>query len=158
MGSSASPFVAASVANIQGIAIKQFGSPITPLQVRTLLKDTGLPQLGGGGNIGPLVNLDLAIESLLDIESPTGSPTRSPTSSPTSGDGFVRISAFEAKQKKRKNYKLKTRLKFAVKNENGEKAYGAVLNTYAFATGTGLDIVEMDTCTTNLKGRCIVKL
>ena len=55
--SSASPFVAAAAANIQGIAMKRFGYPLDPRVVRKLLTDTGLPQLGEGGfRIGPLVN------------------------------------------------------------------------------------------------------
>jgi len=78
--SSASPFVAASVANIQGIAIQEFGVPLDPLEVRALLTDTGLPQQGAGGNIGPLVNLANAINSLFTPTSPTTDP---PTQSPT---------------------------------------------------------------------------
>lgn len=37
----ASPFVAAAAANIQGIAMKAFGSPLDPLVIRKLLTDTG---------------------------------------------------------------------------------------------------------------------
>lgn len=53
--------------------MKRFGAPLDPLELRALLTNTGLPQVGGGGNIGPLVNLGLAIDSLI------GAPTRSPT-------------------------------------------------------------------------------
>ena len=76
--SSAGPFVAAAVANIQGIAMKRFGFPLDPEVVRKLLTDTGLPQLGEGGRIGPLVNLRNAIEKLLDGEI-TSRPTRKPS-------------------------------------------------------------------------------
>jgi len=76
--SSASPFVAAAAANIQGIAMKRFGFPLDPRVVRKLLTDTGLPQLGEGGLIGPLVNLRNAIDKLLDGEI-TSRPTRAPT-------------------------------------------------------------------------------
>ena len=78
--SSASPFVAAAAANIQGIAMKRFGFPLDPRVVRKLLTDTGLPQLGNleVGRIGPLVNLRNAIDKLLDGEI-TSRPTRTPT-------------------------------------------------------------------------------
>ena len=76
--SGASPFVAAAAANIQGIAMKRFGFPLDPRVVRKLLTDTGLPQLGEGGRIGPLVNLRNAIDKLLDGEI-TSRPTRTPT-------------------------------------------------------------------------------
>lgn len=78
--SSASPIVAATAANIQGIALQEFGSPLDPLELRTLLTDSGLPQQGSGGNIGPLVNLGFAIDSLLIPSPPTTNP---PTSPPT---------------------------------------------------------------------------
>ncbi len=57
--SSASPFVAAAVANIQGIAMYRYGSPLEPKEVRKLLTETGLSQEGldSGKNIGPLINL-----------------------------------------------------------------------------------------------------
>ncbi len=73
--SSASPFVAAAAANIQGIAMRRFGFPLDPRVVRKLLTDTGLPQLGQDGKIGPLVNLRNAI-NLLIASRPTRSPTR----------------------------------------------------------------------------------
>jgi len=81
--SSASPIVAAAAANIQGIAIQKFGAPLDPIDLRALLRDTGLPQLGGGGNIGPLVNLGSAIDALMARTTPTTSPTASPTKAPT---------------------------------------------------------------------------
>lgn len=64
--SSASPIVAGAVANIQGIAMRAFGAPLTPLEVRDLLKRTGTPQAGSDQdqNIGPLVNLKSAIQEM----------------------------------------------------------------------------------------------
>lgn len=64
--SSASPFVAGVVANIQGIATKAFGAPLEPREVRDLLKQTGTPQAGYDTdmNIGPLVNLKSAIQEM----------------------------------------------------------------------------------------------
>ena len=65
--SSASPFFAAAAANIQGIAMKYFGSPLEPKAVRKRLTETGLSQTGSStdGRIGPLVNLRNAIDKLL---------------------------------------------------------------------------------------------
>lgn len=72
--SSASPMVAAAVANLQGIAIKKFGGPLSPLLIRQLLRDTGLLQLGDTSQrIGPLVSLRAAIDSLLSV-APTPPP------------------------------------------------------------------------------------
>ncbi|MBC7840424.1 MAG: S8 family serine peptidase, partial [Nitrospiraceae bacterium] len=44
--SSAAAIVAGAVANLQGIALAQSGVPLPPLQIRTLLVQTGSPQLG----------------------------------------------------------------------------------------------------------------
>ena len=78
--SGGSPFVAAAVANIQGIAMKIFGFPLEPKEVRKLLTDTGLPQedSDNDGEIGPLVNLRNAIDKLSD-----GNITAKPTAAPT---------------------------------------------------------------------------
>ena len=82
--SSASAMVAAAAANIQGIAMQAFGTPLMPQEVRKLLSDTGLPQLGDTSKqIGPLVNLRLAIDKLLGTSQPTHLPTQLPTASPT---------------------------------------------------------------------------
>ena len=64
--SSASPIVAATVAYIQGIAMKNFGSPLEPKEVRKLLTISGVPQEGldTDKNIGPLVNLRNAIDKM----------------------------------------------------------------------------------------------
>ncbi|KAL3816679.1 hypothetical protein ACHAXA_003869 [Cyclostephanos tholiformis] len=64
--SSASPIVAATVAYIQGIAMKNFGFPIEPKEVRKLLTISGVPQedLDTDKNIGPLVNFRNAIDKM----------------------------------------------------------------------------------------------
>lgn len=63
--SSASPIVAGAVANLQGIAINQFGTPLIPFQIRSLLQQTGSPQLGNTTeNIGPRPDLQGAIASI----------------------------------------------------------------------------------------------
>eukprot|EP00804_Cyclotella_cryptica_P021802 CCRYP_000795-RA/>CCRYP_000795-RA protein AED:0.34 eAED:0.33 QI:0/0.5/0/1/1/1/3/0/676 len=82
--SGASPMVAGAAANIQGIAMKRFGAPLSPARLRQLLTDTGLPQVGDTSKkIGPLVNLRAAIDSLLATMSPTNSPTASPSNTPS---------------------------------------------------------------------------
>jgi len=56
--SSAAAIVAGAVANLQGIALAQSGVPLPPLQARTLLVQTGSPQLGNIAEpIGPRPNL-----------------------------------------------------------------------------------------------------
>lgn len=63
--SSASPIVAGAVANLQGIALDQFGVPLTPFQVRQLLVETGSLQQGDiTKHIGPRPNLRAAIERI----------------------------------------------------------------------------------------------
>jgi serine protease len=65
--SSAAPMVAGAVANLQGIALKTFGRPLTPNQIRTLLVRTGSPQLGNTDeHIGPRPDLFQAIADLND--------------------------------------------------------------------------------------------
>jgi hypothetical protein len=65
--SSASPIVAGAVANLQGIAKNQFGTPLLPFQVRSLLRDTGSPQLGDTTqNIGPRPDLQAAIAEVTE--------------------------------------------------------------------------------------------
>ncbi len=62
--SSASPIVAGAVANLQGIA-KQLGTLLTPSQIRTLLVQTGSPQLGNTAeHIGPRPDLQQALVQL----------------------------------------------------------------------------------------------
>jgi hypothetical protein len=65
--SSASPMVAGAAANLQGIATLQFGAPLTPLQMRDLLVNTGSPQQGDiKRHIGPRPDLRKASEFVLD--------------------------------------------------------------------------------------------
>jgi hypothetical protein len=83
--SSASPFVAAAAANIQGISMANFGHPLEPKRVREILRDTGIPQTDPwNGAIGPLINLRNAIyrfsEWVVEQPKPTPKPTRKPTS------------------------------------------------------------------------------
>ncbi len=61
--SSASGLVAGAVTVIQSAAITRLGVPLSPLAMRQLLVDTGLPQ-GSGGNIGPALDVSAAIEAL----------------------------------------------------------------------------------------------
>jgi serine protease len=56
--SSAAAIVAGAAANLQGIALAQSGIPLPPLQTRTLLVQTGSPQLGNIAEpIGPRPNV-----------------------------------------------------------------------------------------------------
>jgi hypothetical protein len=63
--SSASPIVAAAAALVQH-AVQEAGlEPLTSAQMRTVLRGTGLPQQGAGGNIGPLPQVPAAIAAAL---------------------------------------------------------------------------------------------
>ena len=62
--SSASPMVAAAAVAIQSHAVATTGKVLTTPQLRQLMIDTGTPQSGGGGNIGPLPNLAAALEEV----------------------------------------------------------------------------------------------
>ncbi len=73
--------------------MKRFGFPLDPEVVRKLLTDTGLPQQGTGGNIGPLVNLRNAINKLLD-----GNITAKPTVAPSKAKPTGTKAAKQAKQ------------------------------------------------------------
>ena len=67
--SSASPIVAGAAANLQGIALARFGTPLIPFQVRQLLVATGSPQLGTNPeaeHIGPRPDLRKAIERITE--------------------------------------------------------------------------------------------
>ncbi|WP_018016276.1 cellulose-binding domain-containing protein [Teredinibacter turnerae] len=61
--SSAAPIVASAVALVQDYAETFLGRDISPLEMRTLLIETGIAQ-GEGGLIGPLPNIRAAIERL----------------------------------------------------------------------------------------------
>ncbi|MCB0035472.1 MAG: S8 family serine peptidase, partial [Anaerolineales bacterium] len=72
--SSASPIVAGTVANLQGMA-KHFGQPLSPAYVRELLVQTGSPQQGNvAQHIGPRPDLAQAIAPDLSL-SQTVTPT-----------------------------------------------------------------------------------
>jgi len=67
--SSAGPMVAAAAANIQGIAMKQFGIVLDSYEMRDILVSTGVPQpVDTMRKIGPLINLRHAIDALVDRE------------------------------------------------------------------------------------------
>jgi hypothetical protein len=73
--SSASPIVAGAVACLQGFAKAHIGRPLTPSEVRDILKATGTPQAEDpraplAQHIGPLPNLALA---LTEVENRFGS-------------------------------------------------------------------------------------
>lgn len=61
--SSATPIVTACVVALQSYYYSQTNSYMTPLQMRQLLIDTGIPQ-GSGGHIGPIPNMQSAIERI----------------------------------------------------------------------------------------------
>jgi serine protease len=66
--SSASPIVAGATANLQGIALAHFGTPLDPSEIRTLLVATGSAQLGNTSeHIGPRPDLFRAISELLGV-------------------------------------------------------------------------------------------
>jgi len=64
--SSSAPIVTAAVAALSGIA-KARGKTITPQAMRSLLVETGTPQVGNTGHIGPLPDLRAAIERLDEL-------------------------------------------------------------------------------------------
>ena len=67
--SSASPIVAGAAAALQGIQKARGAAPLSPLEVRQILTDTGTPQQAGSfpGNIGPRPDLAAAIPALADL-------------------------------------------------------------------------------------------
>lgn len=85
--SSASPIVTAAVAAIQG-RLKACNLPVlTPAAMRNLLRQTGSAQVGGGGNIGPLPNVEAALVALgIRNDCSAGQPAATTTtiSGPTS--------------------------------------------------------------------------
>jgi subtilisin family serine protease len=62
--SSATPFVASTVAALQSLAEQTFGCRYTPRRIRQLIIDTGIPQ-GSGGHIGPFPDLEAAAAEAL---------------------------------------------------------------------------------------------
>lgn len=71
--SGASPMITGSSLCLQGIARAYLGEPLTPLELRTLLHDTGIPHLGSQ-SIGPRPDLAAAVAQLVDITPVAGSP------------------------------------------------------------------------------------
>ena len=71
--SSASAVAAGSISALQSYALLTLGRPLTPLEMRGLLVQTGYPQ-GSGGHIGPCINLrDAAIFMDQFLVNPTDS-------------------------------------------------------------------------------------
>ena len=102
--SSASPIVAGAVANLQGIALAQLGVPLTSTQMRTLLVETGSPQLGNTAqHIGPRPDLrqaiaqlaGVAIEVALDIK-PGGTNSVNPRSQGVTPVAILTTEIFDA--------------------------------------------------------------
>lgn len=65
--SSASPFIAAVAASLQGFAESHLERRLAPLELRELLIDTGIPQ-GAGGHIGPFPDMVAAVNQILSGE------------------------------------------------------------------------------------------
>jgi len=63
--SGASPMVTGAALCLQGIAKTYYGSPLTPLALRTLLNSTGIDHLDPSKEIGPRPDLGAAVASLL---------------------------------------------------------------------------------------------
>ncbi len=84
--SSASPFVAGTCVAIQSYALAQAGVVLSPTALRDLLIATGIPQGGGAGHIGPLVDLRGALDALDLCPAPSSYCVTSPNSA---GPGAV---------------------------------------------------------------------
>jgi hypothetical protein len=63
--SSASPIVTGAVADLQGVSLAAGKGNASPAALRQLLRDTGTPQSADARQIGPLPNLQAAINQLL---------------------------------------------------------------------------------------------
>merc|ERR1719422_2318427 len=85
--SSASAITAAALTLFQSWALKELGAPLTPLKLRDILRSTGHPQRGSGGNIGPHTNLRAAAEAAR-AGGPSPSPPPAPTPPPKECPGF----------------------------------------------------------------------
>lgn len=88
--SSASASVAASVVALQSAAIAQGREPLTPDQVRAILRQTGAPQQGSTGTdrpIGPRPQVAAAVASLDGVPPPGGSPVPAPSPGPLGAGG-----------------------------------------------------------------------
>jgi serine protease len=105
--SGAAPMAAGAAANLQGIAFDRFGTPLTSSQMRTLLVETGSPQLGDTTqHIGPRPDLREAIAQLV-IEDDTppscvltrviaGPPTQLQITTQDTGSGLDEINVLVA--------------------------------------------------------------
>ena len=81
--SGAGPIVAGAVINLQGIALNRFGMPLSSLEIREILVQSGSPQQGNiAEHIGPRPDLRTAIAA---IPTPTVTPTPTPTPTPCTG-------------------------------------------------------------------------
>jgi subtilisin-like proprotein convertase family protein len=67
--SSASPIVTGAAAAVQGVQLARGADPLDPLELRTLLTETGTPQQDGPytGHIGPRPDLAAALATLADL-------------------------------------------------------------------------------------------
>merc|ERR1711953_248095 len=84
-------------------------------------------------------------------------PVPLPTNAPPTE--YVKLSAFQVKQKERANGKLKTFLRFAVRNQDGEKIVGAAITTkVTYTASDGSTETEEDECDTNDRAKCAIKL
>ncbi len=63
--SSATPIVASCAVVLQSYYFSLTGSYLTPIQMRNLLYETGIPQ-GAGGNIGPLPDMQSAMTQIMN--------------------------------------------------------------------------------------------
>merc|ERR1719221_1571111 len=80
--SSASAVTAAALTLFQSWALRELGAPLTPRNLRDILKSTGHRQTGSSGNIGPHTNLRAAAEAARG-----GGPSPSPSPSPSPPGG-----------------------------------------------------------------------
>ena len=75
--SSATPIVASAVVALQSLAKTRYSVTLKPAEILRILESTGIPQTGGGGNIGPLPDVRAAFLEL---------PNRLPPANPTIPD------------------------------------------------------------------------
>jgi len=81
-----------------------------------------------------------------------------PVPAPTAAENFVFISAFSPKQIERDNGKLKTKLKFAVKDHDNNKVGGATVEVKVSYVSDDGDEEYLASCVTRNNGKCNVKL
>jgi hypothetical protein len=100
--SSASSIAAPCVALIQSFQVDQTGTPLTAVEIRDLLIETGWPQQNpGSGEIGPAIDLRNALTALfpaLDVPHASSSETTLRLTSsphPSRGESTIRFELFE---------------------------------------------------------------